>query len=96
MTVLDNPEQLNDLRLSVLEHLNNRRANQAVVLIGMGTCGIAAGASEVAEAMRKELAQRNLNVKVIGVGCIGMCVKEPLVDIQLPGRPRVTYANEVI
>mgnify|MGYP000129693878 CR=1 FL=1 len=93
MTVLDNPEQLNDLRLSVLEHLNNRRANQAVVLIGMGTCGIAAGASEVAEAMRKELAQRNLNVKVIGVGCIGMCVKEPLVDIQLPGRPRVTYAN---
>jgi len=93
ISTLNNLEQLNGLRSSVQGKLKDRRAAQALVLIGMGTCGIAAGASEVADAMRRELESRSLDAKVIGVGCIGMCVKEPLVDIQLPGQPRVTYAN---
>ncbi len=93
MNTLRSPEQLKELRAALQRKLDDRRTTQALILIGMGTCGIAAGASEVAEAMRRALAERKLNAEVIGVGCIGMCVKEPLVDIQLPGRPRVTYAN---
>ncbi|PWH14395.1 MAG: NADH-quinone oxidoreductase subunit F [Anaerolineae bacterium] len=59
----------------------------------MGTCGIAAGAGEIEAIARQELRRHNLQANLIPVGCIGMCFKEPLMDIQLPGWPRVTYAN---
>jgi NADP-reducing hydrogenase subunit HndB len=93
MPGLNNREDLNRLRAEAQAILKERTTSTATIFIGMGTCGIAAGASDVAKAVRAELATRNLDVQVIGVGCIGMCVKEPLVDIQLPGKPRVTYAN---
>ena len=44
-------------------------------------------------AIQDELARHSIAASVEGVGCIGYCVKEPLVDIQLPGQPRVTYGN---
>ena len=93
MPALKSFEALNRLRSQAQEASKKRRAAGALILVGMGTCGIAAGASEVAEALRKEIAARKIDAQVIGVGCIGMCVKEPLVDIVLPGKPRVTYAN---
>jgi NADH-quinone oxidoreductase subunit F len=93
MPVLKNKEDLNRLRTSTQATLKERTTSSATIFIGMGTCGIAAGASDVAKAVHTELAARNLDALVINVGCIGMCVKEPLVDIQLPGRPRITYAN---
>ena len=69
-----------------------RKSNDTQVIIGMGTCGIAAGAREVMTAVLEELAKRNLNnVSVLQTGCIGMCQKEPLMDIVRPGEDRVTY-----
>ena len=49
--------------------------------------------SETLRAIRDELAKLDIKANVVVVGCIGICVKEPLVDIQQPGRPRITYAN---
>lgn len=63
------------------------------IYIGMGTCGIAAGARETMDAIRAQLARRKIEANVTTVGCLGMCVREPLVDIQKPGGLRVTYAN---
>ncbi len=69
-----------------------RKNNDTQIIIGMGTCGIAAGAREVMTAVLEELAKRNLNnVSVLQTGCIGMCQKEPLMDIVRPGEDRVTY-----
>ncbi len=69
-----------------------RKSNDTQIIIGMGTCGIAAGAREVMTAVLEELAKRNLNnVSVLQTGCIGMCQKEPLMDIVRPGEDRVTY-----
>lgn len=73
--------------------LLKRQQTGATIFIGMGTCGVAAGAAEIESLIRQELSQRNLEAEVVPVGCIGMCFKEPLVDIQLPGQPRVTYGN---
>ena len=71
-----------------------RKSNDTQVIIGMGTCGIAAGAREVMTAVLEELAKRNLNnVSVLQTGCIGMCQKEPLMDIVRPGEDRVTYGS---
>jgi len=61
--------------------------------VGMGTCGISAGAREVMHAILAELERHNIDAHVTTVGCIGMCSKEPLVDIQQGNEPRVTYGN---
>ncbi len=69
-----------------------RKSTDTQIIIGMGTCGIAAGAREVMTAVLEELAKRNLNnVSVLQTGCIGMCQKEPLLDVVRPGEDRVTY-----
>jgi NADH-quinone oxidoreductase subunit F len=64
-----------------------------VIYVGAASCGQAAGATEVIEAVKGHLQQREADAKVVEVGCIGPCYLEPLVDIQMPGRPRISYAN---
>jgi len=75
--------------------LTSIRAGQGVeIIIGMGTCGIAAGAREVMSTLLEELNRRNLaDVRVTQTGCIGMCEKEVLVDVVRPGENRITYGN---
>ncbi|SMB98921.1 NAD(P)-dependent iron-only hydrogenase iron-sulfur protein [Thermanaeromonas toyohensis ToBE] len=64
------------------------------VVVGMGTCGIAAGAREVMTAILDELSKRRLtDVVVTQTGCIGLCAQEPLVDVFVPGKPKVTYGK---
>ncbi len=63
------------------------------VLVGMNTCGVASGARQTVEALGHEISERGLDVRVYETGCIGACFEEPLVDIVLPGQPRVTYRN---
>lgn len=70
-----------------------RVATGTCIYIGMGTCGIAAGARETMQAIEAELAKLKIDAYVGSVGCIGMCVKEPLIDIQQAGGPHVLYAN---
>ncbi len=61
------------------------------VMVGMGTCGLAAGAREVWAALEEELS--GACVQLSQTGCIGMCEQEPLVDVVVPGEPRVTYGG---
>ena len=70
-----------------------RVQTSTTITIGMGTCGIAAGARETMQAIRSELAKRQIEATVVSAGCIGICVKEPLVDIQQAGKSRIVYAN---
>lgn len=89
-------KNLADLRKikEAAKHQNEiRKSNETQVIIGMGTCGIAAGAREVMAAVLEELDKRGLtgSVSVLQTGCIGMCQKEPLLDIVRPGEDRVTY-----
>ena len=71
---------------------NNEEATRVVV--GMATCGIAAGARPVLNAFVDEVAKRHLNnVTVTQTGCIGMCQLEPIVQVFVPGKEKVTYAK---
>ncbi len=63
------------------------------ILIGTATCGRAAGALAVLEAIRTELARHNIEAIITQVGCIGPCYAEPLVSIIKPGRPHIYYGN---
>ena len=64
------------------------------VVVGMATCGIAAGARPVLNAFLEEIAKRELtNVSVTQTGCIGVCRLEPIVEVHAPGQEKVTYVK---
>ena len=64
------------------------------VVVGMATCGIAAGARPVLKAITEELEKRNVkNVSVTQTGCIGMCQYEPIIEVYEPGKEKVTYVQ---
>ncbi len=68
--------------------------NKTRVVIGMATCGIAAGARPVLGTFSKLVEEKNLlNVAVTQTGCIGLCQFEPIVEITVAGQEKVTYIN---
>ncbi|HOJ05542.1 MAG TPA: NADH-ubiquinone oxidoreductase-F iron-sulfur binding region domain-containing protein [Bacteroidota bacterium] len=64
-----------------------------VILVGMGTCGLANGARRIHDAIIAELNTRGIAASVIPVGCVGYCAREVIVDIKLPGKPRISYCE---
>jgi len=63
------------------------------LIFGLGTCGIAAGGLPLKKFAEGYIDEKSINADIISVGCIGMCHAEPLVDVKLPGKPRVTYSE---
>lgn len=65
------------------------------IVVGMATCGIAAGAREVLHAFVEAVAEDELYKKAIVYqsGCIGMCEQEPVVEVIEPGKEKVTYVK---
>ncbi len=93
MNKLNSLQDLSRFREERKRRAQARRNSGTCISVGMGTCGIAAGARETMEALRAEIARRQLDIEIASVGCIGMCAKEPLVDIQQAGGSHVLYAN---
>ena len=88
--------ELEAIKKKVLDNVNLRKEREdgVRVVIGMATCGIAAGARPVMTAFLEEAAKRNLNNVVIEqTGCIGMCALEPIVEVYVPGKEKVTYVK---
>lgn len=90
---LGSVEDLDRLRAERQQADRVARATSTRIYVGMGTCGIAAGARETLAAIQQELSRRGIDADVASVGCIGICSREPLVDVEQAGHPRVTYAN---
>ena len=88
-------QELEAIRQRTLERISLRKEDkeEAVrVVIGMATCGIAAGARPVLTTFMEEIDRRHLrNVTVAQTGCIGMCRVEPMVDVYTPDGQKVTY-----
>ena len=89
--------ELEAIRKQTLEKINLRKEDKGEttrVVVGMATCGIAAGARPVMLAFMDEIQRRQLNhVTVSQTGCIGMCRLEPMVDVYMPGQDKVTYVH---
>ena len=67
---------------------------QTKIVVGMATCGIAAGARPVLNAFSQEVVKRGLkDVMVKQTGCIGLCQYEPIVEVFEPGKDKVTYVK---
>ena len=87
-------EDLRKIKESAKDLTAARSEGKTRIIIGMGTCGIAAGARAVMDAVMAELSKRGLkDVSVETTGCIGMCQQEPLLDVIHAGQPRITYGK---
>ena len=89
-------EGLAALRERMKNNVAMRQDNSTAtrVVVGMATCGIAAGARPVLTAFVEEVNRRGLkDVVVTQAGCIGMCKLEPIVEVFQPGKEKVTYVK---
>jgi NADP-reducing hydrogenase subunit HndB len=91
-------KSLDDLKRLREEALEKRKAKisfgRAQVIVGMGTCGIAAGARDTMKAILNKIETDNLDdIAVTQTGCIGLCEREPIVQVVIGEEPRVTYGK---
>lgn len=89
-------EELRKLRDEQKKNLSHRDVeNKDIqIIVGMGTCGIAAGAKETLDAFVQELDENELsNVRVTQTGCMGLCYVEPTVEVIVPDMPDVIYGK---
>ena len=89
-------EELKAIREKMKRQMDLREndENGIRVVVGMATCGIAAGARPVMTAFLDEINRRGLtNVTVSQTGCIGVCRLEPVAEVFVPGEEKVTYVR---
>ena len=88
-------KELEEIRNKTLSQIDLRKKGDGTrIVVGMATCGIAAGARPVLAAFVEEVSKRNLSdVMVTQTGCIGACRLEPLVDVYTPTGDKVTYVK---
>lgn len=85
---------LEERRRAAQERWSRRtQGDLPVIYVGTASCGRAAGALETLQAVRNILADLVIEAQIVEVGCIGPCYLEPLMDVTLPGQPRVSYGN---
>ncbi|MBQ7785117.1 MAG: (2Fe-2S) ferredoxin domain-containing protein [Clostridia bacterium] len=88
--------ELAAIRKRMLEQVNLRKDDNidTRIVVGMATCGIAAGARPVMLEFVEELKRRGIeNVTVAQTGCIGMCRLEPMVEVYVKDQEKVTYVH---
>ena len=88
--------ELKAIRESMQGHIGLRSEDDDTtkIVVGMATCGIAAGARPVLNELVKDVNEKGLkNVVVEQTGCIGMCEYEPIVEVFEAGKDKVTYVK---
>jgi len=95
MTTIKSLEDLKRAREDALKKRDAKTASGvAQVIVGMGTCGIAAGARDTMKAILDTIEKDSLNgIIVTQTGCIGLCEKEPIVQVVIGTQPKVTYGK---
>ncbi len=90
---LDDLRKMRSEKQKAMEMRDNSNKDVQVI-VGMGTCGIAAGAKETFTTLIEALNEKALtNVLVRQTGCMGLCHSEPTVEVVVPGMPSVIYGN---
>ena len=90
---LDDLRKLRDEKKKALQQ-REPEGKTIQIVIGMGTCGIAAGAKETFDTFLDELQKNNLtNVLVKQTGCMGLCYSEPTVEVSVPDMPTIVYGK---
>ncbi len=86
-------KNIRDLNKLKREGENKLLPHSIRIQVGMAPCALAKGAKEVLSTLRKELDKQGFDATLVPVGCIGICYAEPLVEVIMPGKPKLTYGN---
>lgn len=88
-------QELEEIRKKTIDRVNQRKDRTSTrIVVGMATCGIAAGARPVLLAIMDEISSNDVkDVVVAQTGCIGVCRLEPIVEVIRPGEEKVTYVK---
>ncbi len=76
-----------------LSYISGERVHKTMIYVGMATCGMIAGAKKTYQAIREYLGDHGIEATLVEGGCVGFCRMEPIVDIQLPGKARLSFGN---
>lgn len=94
MPKLKSLEDLQRIRDQAKQDLKIRTETGTKIIVGMGTCGIAAGARDIMDALLDEIGKARVqDVVVTTSGCAGLCNKEPMATVELKDRPPVKYGD---
>jgi NADH:ubiquinone oxidoreductase subunit F (NADH-binding)/Pyruvate/2-oxoacid:ferredoxin oxidoreductase delta subunit len=85
------PIAIRDADRTIFFEYFNDYVDTLTIYLGMATCGIGAGADSTFGRIRAVMTEANRDYRIVEVGCIGLCALEPLMDIQMPGKPRVSF-----
>ena len=75
------------------KEMYEKKLSRPRVVVGLGTCGIASGGDRVMKAIKEEVAAKGIDVDIDFTSCIGMCYREPMVEVAVPGMPSVVYGD---
>ena len=80
-----------DVKAAELEYRREGDIPKTVIFIGAATCGISAGADKVMTAVNEYIKDNKIDADFVEVGCIGLCAEEPILDVQVPGKKRISF-----
>jgi NADP-reducing hydrogenase subunit HndB len=88
-------EELKRIKEQILKDMDLRQTKErGKVVVAMGTCGIAAGAKDALTAVIEELEKADIHdVQVVQSGCMGLCDREPTVEVSMKDQPSVIYGD---
>jgi NADH:ubiquinone oxidoreductase subunit F (NADH-binding)/Pyruvate/2-oxoacid:ferredoxin oxidoreductase delta subunit len=86
-------QEQTSLMEDLISKLRRDRVDKPVIYIGTGTCGHIAGAARTLQATLNYLKEKEIDAEVVEVGCIGLCIHEPMVDVQMPGKRRISFSR---
>lgn len=95
MRKIQSLEELSQFRAEIIEEKRREAGSGRIrVTVGMGSCGIAAGAGWVLSVLEEQIQRAGLeNVTLSQTGCVGLCKHEPIVEVNIGEQPRVTYGR---
>jgi NADP-reducing hydrogenase subunit HndB len=94
MKLIQSLEDLEQARAEAAERQKSAAAGNIHIRIGMASCGIAAGAKDTLRVIQQIIASQGLSgIQVIKTGCLGLCVLEPIVQVQMHNQPTITYGR---
>lgn len=92
--VLLNPSAQDDKDIvRQLSFVSRQRVDKPLIYLGLTTCSVAAGARKTLEAIELYLKESHIDAELVKGGCMGYCKAEPVVDVQLPGKTRISFHN---
>jgi NADH:ubiquinone oxidoreductase subunit F (NADH-binding)/Pyruvate/2-oxoacid:ferredoxin oxidoreductase delta subunit/(2Fe-2S) ferredoxin len=80
-------------KLGMVKHVKREKIDKPVIYLGTGTCGIGAGVLKTKEEILRYFSDKKIEFELIEVGCIGLCTQEPVMDIQLPSKNRISFGK---